>query len=53
MKVYIPPVDSIRMVGPRYDFVFSDDLEKWIHSPKVKHAARQKEYDRNRPKRLR
>lgn len=31
-KIYIPPVDSARMKAPSFNFVFSDDIEKWMHS---------------------
>lgn len=31
-KVYIPPGSSVRTSGPSFNFVFSDDIEKWMHS---------------------
>lgn len=39
--------------GPKDGFVFSDNIEDWMHGPKIKQAERQRVYDRNRQKRLR
>ena len=45
-KIYIPPATSVRIPGPDYRFVFSEDIGPWMHSAKLKHTVRQRDYDR-------
>lgn len=47
ISAYAPESGSGR-VGPKDGFVFSDNIEDWYRGPKIKHAARQKDYDRKK-----
>lgn len=47
---YAPPETGRTNTGGKDAFIFSSNIDDWIRSTKVKHAEKQREYDRAKPK---